>query len=82
MMKYLTYSIVLLTGFISGFLIEWWNSPISRPLCLDKGGDLLPYILRATPDGYLSVWIVLFAVALVPTWALLAWIGAGLRRIA
>lgn len=36
-MKYLTYTVVLLTGFIAGFLVEWWNSPISRPLCLDKG---------------------------------------------
>lgn len=80
--KTVLYAAGLLLAFGAGWFVEWWNSPAGEPLCLARGGDILQALARSLPDGYVVVWSVIAGAVILPTWGLLAWIGASLARIA
>jgi hypothetical protein len=72
--RVLSYAAAIGIGFVAGWFVNWWNSPLARPMCLDTGGEYVALLVRDLP--YWTGWAVIFGVAgvaaCVPLWGIWA----------
>lgn len=68
-----------LSGFAFGWCVEFWNSPIDEPLCMESGAAAIRSLLSALPADYLALWLPVagvfaaFALTVIIELAVIAW---------
>jgi hypothetical protein len=59
----LAYIATLALGGAIGWFVEWYTSPMAKPMCLESGAEFVALALRELAADYRIYWALVFAVA-------------------
>jgi hypothetical protein len=74
----LAYIATLALGGAIGWAVEWYTSPMAKPMCLESGAEYVHRLIAALPAGYAPFWLA----AGLPIYALALWGAISLHRLA